>query len=154
MKTPRMYCDTSVFGGVYDDLFVESSRRFFELVREGTIKLVVSPVVGREIEHADAPEAVKSTYREMLAYAEIVDVTDEAIALQQAYIQEGIVSAKWEDDALHVAVATVHECSMIVSWNFKHIVNYRRIPLYNAVNTLKGYAEISIFSPLEVTQDD
>ena len=154
MKTPRIYCDTSVFGGVYDDQFAEASRLFFELIRAGTIKLVVSPVVGREIEHAHAPEAVKSTYLEMLAYAEIVDITDEAIALQQAYIQEGIVSPKWEDDALHVAVATVHECSVIVSWNFKHIVNYRRIPLYNAVNTLKGYAEISIYSPLEVTQDD
>ena len=92
MKTPRIYCDTSVFGGVYDDQFAEASRLFFELIRAGTIKLVVSPVVGREIEYAHAPEAVKSTYLEMLAYAEIVDITDEAIALQQAYVQQGIVS--------------------------------------------------------------
>lgn len=154
MKTPRIYCDTSVFGGVYDDLFSEASRRFFELIREGSLILVISPVVGREIEEADAPDPVKATYREMLAYGEIVDITDEAIELQQAYIQEGIVSTKWEDDALHVAVATVHECSVIVSWNFKHIVNYRRIPLYNAVNTLKGYTEIAIFSPLEVIEDE
>ncbi len=154
MKTPRVYCDTSVFGGVHDDLFAEASNVFFELARGGAIKLVVSPVVEREIEQAEAPVAVKSTYREMLSYAEVVDITEAAIELQQGYVQEGIVSPKWEGDALHVAVATVHECSVIVSWNFKYIVNYRRIPLYNAVNTLRGYAEISIFSPLEVTQDD
>lgn len=71
MTIPRMYCDTSVFGGVHDDLFSEASRRFFGLIREATIKLVVSPVVGREIEEAHAPEAVKSIYREMLGYAEI-----------------------------------------------------------------------------------
>jgi len=39
---------------------------------------------------------------------------------------------------------------MIVSWNFKHIVQYDKIPLYNAVNTLQGYGNIGIFSPLEV----
>lgn len=154
MKIPRMYRDTSVFGGVYDDTFAEASLGFFDLIRKGTVSLVVSPVVGREIEQADAPDTVKSLYREMLAFAEVVDITEAAIDLQQAYMQEGIVSPKWEDDALHVAAATVHECSVIVSWNFKHIVNYRRIPLYNAVNTLRGYSEISIFSPLEMTQDD
>ena len=39
---------------------------------------------------------------------------------------------------------------MIVSWNFKHIVHYQKIPLYNAVNTLQGYGNIFIYSPLEV----
>ena len=49
-----------------------------------------------------------------------------------------------------VASATVSGCAMIVSWNFKHIVNYEKIPLYSAVNTLQGYGSISIYSPLEV----
>ena len=33
----------------------------------------------------------------------------------------GIVSRKWEADALHVAVATVQRCRVIVSWNFQHL---------------------------------
>jgi hypothetical protein len=57
-----------------------------------------------------------------------------------------------EEDALHVAVATASDCSLIVSWNFKHIVHFEKIPLYNAVNTLRGHAHIGIFSPLEVIQ--
>ena len=63
---------------------------------------------------------------------------------------EGILTEKWYDDALHVALATIAECNVIVSWNFKHIVNFRKIPLFNAVNMLNGYRQIAIHSPLEV----
>jgi len=53
---------------------------------------------------------------------------------------------------LHVAVATLSQASLIVSWNFKDIVNFQKIPMYNAVNTLHGYKEIAIYSPLEVVE--
>ena len=65
-------------------------------------------------------------------------------------MKEGILGSRWLDDALHVAIATVSQCDMIVSWNFKHIVHYNKIPLYNAFKTLQGYKEILIYSPLEV----
>jgi hypothetical protein len=61
---------------------------------------------------------------------------------------------QWAADALHVALATVARCAMIVSWNFKHIVSFRRIPLYNAVNKTNGYSEIGIFTPQEVIEDE
>jgi hypothetical protein len=70
--------------------------------------------------------------------------------LKDAYLDTGIVTEQSADDALHVAIASVNGCSLIVSWNFRHIVNFEKIPLYNAVNTLKGYGTIGIFSPLEV----
>jgi len=57
-------------------------------------------------------------------------------------------------DATHVSLATVSGCSLIVSWNFKHIVNYKKIPLYNGINKVKGYSEIGIYSPLEVIDND
>jgi hypothetical protein len=53
-----------------------------------------------------------------------------------------------------VAVATVSACEVIVSWNFKHIVNFRRIPLYNTVNKVVGYEEIGIFTPREMIEDE
>ena len=43
---------------------------------------------------------------------------------------------------------------MISSWNFKHIVNYAKIPLYEAVNTLHEHETISIYSPLEMADAD
>ncbi len=60
------------------------------------------------------------------------------------------MTPKSSDDALHVALATVSGCSLIVSWNFKHIVHFEKIPLYNAINAVNGFANIAIFSPLEV----
>lgn len=82
--------------------------------------------------------------------AEVADATDEAVRLQQAYMTARIVGAKWETDALHVAIATVSGCPVIVSWNFKHIVSFERIPLYNGVNLSKGYGVIAIHTPQEV----
>ncbi|GJL84164.1 MAG: hypothetical protein DHS20C01_37980 [marine bacterium B5-7] len=81
---------------------------------------------------------------------EVAEITQSALDLRNAYLEAGIVSAKWAEDALHVAFATVASCTMIVSWNFKHIVHYDKISLYNAVNILKRHETISIFSPLEV----
>lgn len=66
------------------------------------------------------------------------------------YINSGVVTEKSFDDALHVAIATISGCDLIVSWNFKHIVHFEKIPKYNAVNILKGHRQIGIYSPLEV----
>ena len=59
-----------------------------------------------------------------------------------------------ENDALHVAAATVARADVIISWNFKHIVKFDRILKFNGVNMLNGYSQISIHSPLELTDDN
>jgi len=148
VKPPRIYADTSVFGGVFDNEFRAPSEEFFEEIRKGRFSLVTSAVVQAEID--PAPQQVKELFEEMLAIAELIDITEDAISLRDAYLEAKIVSANYSDDALHVALATVSECSLIVSWNFRHIVHFEKIPLYNAVSTLRGYKGIAIFSPLEV----
>lgn len=147
-----VYADTSVYGGVYDDEFSTASTRFFEAVRHGTFQLVLSEIVHRELSFA--PAQVQGLFQEMLPLALLTPVTDEAISMQQAYIREGIVTKKSLDDALHVALATVSGCDLIVSWNFKHIVHFQKIPLFNAVNTLHGYNNLMIYSPLEVIENE
>jgi predicted nucleic acid-binding protein len=152
MKGIRVYVDTSVFGGIYDVEFDTPSQTFFDQVKSGRFSLVISAVVQNEIENA--PQQVKDFFDDMLSHAEITDISEEAIELQNAYLQNNIVSAKYADDALHVAVATVAGCSLIVSWNFKHIVHFQKIPLYNAVNIIHGYQQLTIVSPLEVIHDE
>jgi len=145
---PRIYADTSVFGGAFDPEFEGPSRRFFDLVGLGRFRLVVSSAVEDEIE--GSPLKVERLYRQILPAIELVETPAEAFRLQEAYIEHAVVSPKRAADALHVAAATVSGCSVIASWNLKHIVNYRRIPLYNAVNALNGYGSIAIITPLEV----
>lgn len=151
-KPIRVYADTSVFDGTCDREFAEASTAFFDLVRSSRFQLVVSTVVLDEL--VNAPEEVRSFFHEMLAYTEVVEPSGQAETLQQAYMDAHIVAAAHGQDAFHVASASTSGCAIIVSWNFKHIVNYRRVPLYNAVNVGAGYTPITICSPLEIVDDE
>ena len=81
---------------------------------------------------------------------EVLVETEESIALAQKYINAGILSNNFEDDARHVAIATINNVDMIVSWNFKYIVHFEKIRWFNSVNLTEGYKFIEIFSPREV----
>ena len=54
------------------------------------------------------------------------------------------------DDAYHIAIATVNRVDVLLSWNFKHIVNWDKIRLFNAINMKNGYPSIDIRSPKEL----
>ena len=121
---------------------------FFEQVRLNIFDILISPIVQNEI--TLAPKQVQDLYTEILPLTEIIDISDDALGLRDSYLKANIVSQKYSNDALHVALATTTGCSIIVSWNFKHIVHYEIIALYNAINISEGYQQISIYSPLEV----
>ena len=148
----KIYADTSVFGGVFDQEFSDPSRQFFDEIDAGRFILVTSAVVAAEIE--PAPGKIRAFFAGYTESATIVDVSEEALELRLNYIKSGVVTEASLDDALHVAVATVSGCDLIVSWNFKHIVHFEKIPKYNAVNRLNGHNHIGIYSPLEVIQYD
>ena len=153
MQRPmRVYVDTSVFGGAFDKEFEEASRVFFDMARSGEFVLVISSTVSDELQ--DAPERVRAFYRELAGQIEVAEIDSVGFDLQTAYLHAHVVGPRWEADALHVAVATVEECRAIVSWNFKHIVNFRRIPLYNGVNMAHGFPPIGIHTPQELISYD
>ena len=136
MSDIRVYADTSVFGGPFDEEFQTVSRTFFDQVRSGRFKLITSALVQEEIDPAPTP--VRELFNELLRLVDVVEVSENALNLRAAYLETGIVTRQWADDALHVAIATVAGCSLIVSWNFKHIVHFEKIPLYNAVKHPEG----------------
>ena len=148
----RVYADTSVFGGVLDSEFARASQRLFELIRHRRLILVTSALVEEELKAA--PRAVQELFERVGPNAEVVPIGADALRLRGAYVQAGIVTRKSAADALHVALATVGACPVLVSWNCRHIVNFRRIPRYNAVNRLHGYPEVAIHTPHEVVGDE
>jgi len=146
----RVYVDTSVFGGCFDHEFEEWSVKFFELVATGKYNVVISDVSEDELK--DAPEPVRQIVKEIpRKQLEIIKLTDKAKALAHAYVKERIVTPKSQADTEHIAIATIARVDLLVSWNFKHIVNYDRIRLYNAVNLKLGYGLLEIRSPRELT---
>lgn len=148
MAAIRVYADTSVYGGVFDAEFEKWSRPFFEQVRAGRFRLVVGAPVRDEVQ--GAPPAVRELYLTIAPLAEFLDVTPDALDLRDAYLEEDVVGAGSSVDALHVALATISRCEVIVSWNFKHIVHRDKAPRYNAVNVLRGHTPVGIFSPAEI----
>jgi predicted nucleic acid-binding protein len=144
----RAYVDTSVFGGVHDVEFREPTERFFHAVRRGEIIVVVSAATAQEI--AVAPETVRAVFEEHADGMELVEHTAEATTLAQAYLAARVVRPTANVDALHVAIASIARVDVLVSWNFKDIVQLRRIRGFHAVNIAHGYPLIEIRSPLEV----
>ena len=151
----RAYVDTSVIGGTRDEEFRVASRRFLELVREGEYVLLVSTLTFREL--GEAPDAVRHALTDLpdRCVEEVAaEVEAKADGLADAYIAAGVLGPARRDDATHVAIATLAGADLILSWNFRHIVNYDRIRKFNLVNTRNGYPEIEIRSPLEVIYGD
>jgi hypothetical protein len=150
-KKTRIYVDTSVIGGCFDPEFELWSIGLFEDFKTGIFIPVVSEIVSAEI--ADAPREVISKFRELLNYnPEILELNDEVFELANTYINRHILSENFLDDARHIAFATVFEVDLLVSWNFKHIVHYDKIRMFNSINLEFNYKQISIYSPREVTK--
>jgi len=145
----KVYVDTSVFGGCFDAEFEEWSNRLIEEFKAGFKVLVISDLTLKELE--GAPPDVRNLVEEIPEEdREYVVLNDEARGLARHYIEEGVVSEGYLVDAQHIAIATVSRVDVLVSWNFKHIVNLSKIRLYNSVNLKYGYPLLEIRSPREV----
>ncbi|MBN1422689.1 MAG: PIN domain protein [Planctomycetes bacterium] len=150
---PRIYTDTSVLGGCEDEEFRTPSRRLLRAFVEGELVLVLSELVVRELE--SAPEAVRQSLAGVPEEnMELVAISPEVEALASAYLEQGAVPPSMRADALHIAFATLARVDVLVSWNFKHIVNLHRIHAFNAVNLKRGLPLLEIRTPREVIGDE
>ncbi|MFH0790889.1 MAG: hypothetical protein V2A64_04580 [Candidatus Omnitrophota bacterium] len=84
---------------------------------------------------------------------ENLEINDEVKMLAERYVNEKIIPLTYWDDALHIALASVNEVDILVSWNFKHIVKHKTRVEVTGVNTMLGYKNIDICSPREVIED-
>ena len=129
--------DASVIGGCEDVECAEASLALWRLFIKGTFTQVLSEHTLREL--YGAPHAVRTKVLEIPEENQIVLLdTAEADSLAEAYLAHGIVGPGSRSDALHVTLATIARVDVLVSWNFKHIVNLGRIRLFNAVNLEQG----------------
>ena len=147
------YFDTSVFGGMFDAEFEEESTLLFEKVKLGQIKCVYSDLTESEL--ATAPLRVQQFFLSIEdKHKQVMKVTPLALTLARTYIEEKVVGLTSLDDCIHIAVATLCKVDILVSWNFKHIVNVYRIRGYNSVNLRLGYSTLEIRSPKEIVGNE
>ncbi len=147
----RIYVDTSVIGGFYDKEFDEATKALFKKVEKGEFILVVSELLDAEL--LRAPLLVRN-HLDMYPKMQIqrVELTEEAKILADHYISEKVVGATSKADCQHIAMATINKVDVLVSWNFKHIVNLKRIRGYNSVNLKLNYTMLEIRTPKEILE--
>jgi len=149
MKRLRIYTDTSVIGGCFDPEFDTWSKGLIDDFRTGKFRLVLSDVTAAKIERAPIP--VQEIHAEIPPLAEILSITEEALVLLEHYEAHGVLETRFRNDRLHIALATVAEVHVLVSWNFQHIVRLDKIQQFNGINLELGYKPLAIYSPREVT---
>ncbi len=145
----RIYIDTSVFGGYFDKEFEKETIPFFKKVVENQITILVSDVL--ELEIYRAPAYIQDFFEGIpVDLLEHVELTKEVRDLAEKYITENVVGKTSFADCQHIALATIHKADVLVSWNFKHIVNLERIRGYNSINFREGYQMTEIRTPKEI----
>jgi predicted nucleic acid-binding protein len=145
----RIYLDTSVIGGCFDEEFKIESNRLLQMAQEGQIIFLLSDLLLQEVSRA--PENIRTLMSSLPDEStEIIISTPEDVELRKAYMAADVVGPAAENDAHHVAIATIAKADVIVSWNFKHLVHWDKIRLYNAVNLREGYSMVEIRTPREM----
>src|SRR5690606_9027105 len=142
----RIYIDTSIVGGYFDEEFQEATNMLFQRLENREVIFVVSDLL--DLELINAPTHVKELlFKYSAEFFERVELTGEAVKLADMYVEEKVVGKSSIEDCRHIAMATIYKVDVLASWNFKHIVNLDRIKRYNSVNLRLGYSMIEIRSP-------
>lgn len=145
----RIYIDTSVVGGYFDEEFKESTIALFERLENNEIVFVVSDLL--DLELINAPEKVRNLLQKYsIDKFERFELNEESVKLADKYVVEKVVGKTSIADCRHIALATINKVDVLASWNFKHIVNLDRINGYNSVNFKLGYQMIEIRSPKDL----
>lgn len=147
----RIYIDTSVVGGFFDDEFKGPTQLLFKMLENKEIHFVISDLL--ELELIQAPKYVSEL---LLKYPndsfERIELTEETMSLADRYIADKVIGRTSLEDCRHIALATINKVDVLASWNFKHIVNLDRIRGYNSVNLKLGYRQIEIRTPQELVR--
>jgi len=145
--------DTSVYGGYFDKEFEKWTKLLFDKIVGGNYKILYSKLTDAEL--LVAPERVKNLVLKIPDYnIEIVEIIEEAKELANKYVSENIVGKSSMADCIHIALATIYDADVLVSWNFKHIVNLTRIRGYNSINYRLGHKILEIRTPREILNDE
>ena len=150
----KLYLDTSIFNFAISTQDVphekEITLKFLDSIKQGIFLGYVSVIVLREIN--DAPPKKQDDLLKLMEQFELETLprTAEVDLLAERYVQEKIIPLKHMDDALHIAIASVHNLDVIASWNFEHLVKMKTRREVQAVNALMGYKGVEICSPQEI----
>ena len=154
MRTPKIYLETTIFNFPFvDDApdLRDYTLQLFEDIKAGKFIPYTSGYVVEELEKTQNIEKRNKMIALIADYGiKVMPANKKAEWLASVYVKEGIIKAKYESDALHIAMATIANLDFIISLNFQHIVKHKTIFETEVVNTREGFKRVFIYTPMEV----
>jgi len=143
----RIYIDNSVISGYFDKEFEVATKRLFDRIIAKDFDIYFSKVNMAEL--SLAPKYIRDIKNLIPTDCyNYLDLSEEANILAETYINEKVLGQASMNDAYHIAIASVNRLDCLISWNFKHIVNFDKIKKFNSINLKLGYPLIDIRTPL------
>lgn len=158
MKRPQLYLETSVWNFFFADDAPEKrdiTIAFFDKIKDGEYEIFISDIVIEEIGKAD--ENKKRLLLEKISKVAPTRLTvnEQIVELAKKYIAEDVLPPNKIEDAMHAAVATVFEMDALISWNLKHLANFKKMEMINGINMKEGYAKrLELITPMEVSDEE
>ena len=157
MKILRIYLETTVFNFKFADDSPdkkEDTNKLFDEIGQGKYIPYTSDYVLQELLKAEEPKKTKMVDLIQQYNIAFLDANENAEILADKYVAENIIPQKYKTDGIHIAMATIHDLDIIVSYNFHHIVKLKTIIGTESINLREGYKKIGIYSPTEVIEND
>lgn len=157
MPKLKMYIETSVWNFLFADDAPEKKRvtqSFFDLKNIVKYDVFISEVVLAEIgeAHSEKREPLMEAIRRH--EPEILFANSETRSVAEAYLHNGLLSQKHENDVLHLAFASVNGMDIILTWNMRHLVKRKTQLIVDGTNRMLGYRGLEIRTPWEMMEDD
>jgi len=150
MKKLKIYLDTSVISHLLAEDTKEKMNDTILLwnkLKSDKYEVFISTVVLDELEKCSEPKRTLLIESLENINFDIIEGTDEIDILAKEYVVSKVLSENNFADCLHISSAVVNECDLIISWNFKHLVNFNTIKNVKIVNSVNNYKEINIITP-------
>ncbi len=153
----RIYLDTSVPSTYFDARTPErqkATREFWERANLDGHTLYISEVVVAEIRKTPSLEK-KNQILELVEGLEHLTLGPPVPELAEKIIASNLVPAGKVEDALHLALAALHLVDVVVSWNFRHMVNLKmkqKLPTVLAANGC--FKRFEIITPFEYSEGE
>lgn len=148
-KMRKVYLDTSVISALFDERTPERmayTKQSWENIL--SCDVYISDAVKEELDFAE--QSLADKFRSVVSGFTVLTIDERAMDLARIYVEQGIFPEKYYDDALHVAIASVNEIELLISWNFKHLVKIRTKRQVCAVNLVNDFCAVEIIAPPEL----
>jgi predicted nucleic acid-binding protein len=79
-----------------------------------------------------------------------VPVTDESLALAKSIVDEGLLPSRAGTDAMHLAIATVYDMDILLTWNCRHLAIPDILVQIGRFLRKKGYQLPLVITPFDM----